>query len=170
MTSLGCSSLASNTINNAFCHPQHAAYDDENCAGVSQSGFVPPEAREYRARLHACGDARCDDRDVYCWSRLRRNSGCDDDQYRARQLIHGVWWQHIIQRDTRSATAPESARGCKLDRLSKQKPRIGAGRGSLHRLVRPWTIPQSLSNPPMISQTCRQSSCPCSQKGKTPWP
>src|SRR5207249_7948089 len=37
---------------------------------------------------------------------------------------------------TRSATAPESARGRTLDELTRRKLRIGAGRGSLHRLVR----------------------------------
>src|SRR2546423_6151290 len=40
---------------------------------------------------------------------------------------------HHGERDTRSATAPESARGRKLDEVTTGKLRIGAGRGSLHR-------------------------------------
>jgi hypothetical protein len=42
-------------------------------------------------------------------------------------------------RDTRSANAPDAARGCKMDELIRRKLSIGAGRGSLHRWVR-WLV------------------------------
>ena len=42
----------------------------------------------------------------------------------------------IYLRDTRSATALESAHGCIVDGLITSNLRIGARRGSLHRMVR----------------------------------
>jgi hypothetical protein len=47
--------------------------------------------------------------------------------------------RHMGLTTTRSATAPESARGCNVDELTIRKLCIGAGRGSLHRLVRPMS-------------------------------